>query len=180
MKNETEQPWLEAGYEIFSKDGPAGLKVEHIARKVGISKSSFYHLFVDVEIFQEKLLEYHLKRAKEMSDQSEGCKEIVPDILNLFLENKIPLLFNRQLCIHRNSQLFQSYSEKATAIVEHTYFEKWVDLLGLQTQKHIAKNILKIYTDNFFLRISEETLTYEWLLSLLEEIKILVKDIKKQ
>lgn len=180
MKNETEQPWLEAGYDIFSKDGPAGLKVEHLARKVGISKSSFYHLFVDVEIFQEKLLEYHIKRAKEMSDQSQKCQNIAPDILNLFLEKKTTLFFNRQLYIHRNNQLFQTYSEKATAIVEHTYFDKWVDLLGLQSQKHIAKNILKIYTDNFFLRISEETLTYEWLQSLLEEIKILVNEIKKQ
>ena len=54
-----------------------------------------------------------------------------------------------------------------------------MDLLGLHSQQHIARNILKIYTDNFFLRISEETLTYEWLLSLLDEIKMLVKDIKK-
>lgn len=180
MKNNTEQPWIEAGYEIFAKDGPTGLKVEHIARKVGISKSSFYHLFVDIEIFQEKLLEYHIERAKIMSELSESCKAIVPDILNLFIDNKTALLFNRQLCINRNNQLFQTYSEKATAIVEHTYFDKWVDLLGLQAQQHIAKNILKIYTDNFFLRISEETLTYDWLLGLLDEIKILVKDIKQQ
>ena len=180
MKNNTEQPWLEAGYDIFAKDGPNGLKVEHIAKKIGISKSSFYHLFVDMELFQEKLLEYHLEKARNMSEQSKNCTAIVPDILNLFLENKIALLFNRQLCIHRNNQLFQSYSEKAIAIVENTYFDKWVDLLGLQTQEHIARNILKIYTDNFFFRISEETLTYEWLLNLLDEIKILLKDIKRK
>ena len=47
MKSNTEQPWLEAGYEIFSKEGITGLKVEILSRKVGISKSSFYHLFVD-------------------------------------------------------------------------------------------------------------------------------------
>ncbi len=180
MKNNTELPWIEAGYEIFSKDGPGGLKVEHIAKKVGISKSSFYHLFVDLEIYEEKLLEYHLEQARNMSDQSKDCNAIVPDILNLFLKNKIALLFNRQLCINRNNQLFQTYSEKAIAIVESTYFDKWVDLLGLQSQQHIAHNILKIYTDNFFLRISEDTLTFDWLLSLLEEIKILVKDIKKE
>ncbi len=179
MKNETEQPWLETGYEIFSKDGPAGLKVEHIARKVGISKSSFYHLFVEIEIFQEKLLEYHLEQAKLISEQSKNCVAVVPDILNLFIENKKVLLFNRQLCINRNNKLFQSYSDKCILIVEHTYFDKWVVLLGLQTQQHIAKNILKIYTDNFFLRISEETLTYDWLLGLLDEIKVLVNDIKK-
>lgn len=180
MKTNTEQPWIEAGYEIFAKDGPNGLKVEHIAKKINISKSSFYHLFVDMELFQEKLLEYHLEKARNMSEQSKNCTAIVPDILNLFLENKNALLFNRQLCIHRNNQLFQTYSEKAIAIVENTYFDKWVELLGLHTQQHIAKNILKIYTDNFLLRISNETLTYDWLLSLLDEIKILLKDIKKQ
>lgn len=61
MKTNTEQPWIEAGYEIFAEDGPNGLKVEHIAKKINISKSSFYHLFVDMELFQEKLLEYHLE-----------------------------------------------------------------------------------------------------------------------
>ncbi len=179
MVNQTEQSWLVAGYEIFAKEGPVGLKVEPIARMVGKSKSSFYHLFVDMDLFQEKLLVYHLQKAKLMAAQSTLCTSIVPDTLNLFLENKIPLLFNRQLCIHRNNQQYQTIFEKATATVEQTYFDKWVDLLGLQAQQHIARNILKLYTDNFFLRISDETFTYEWLLSLLDEIKLLVKDVNK-
>jgi len=179
MKNNTELPWLEAGYEIFAKDGPNGLKVEHLARKTGISKSSFYHLFTDMDIFREKLLEHHLVKAKLISEESKICKAIVPDVLELFIKEKIPLLFNRQLSIHRSNQLFQTYSDKAIAIVEAAYFDKWVDLLNLHTQQHIARNILKIYTDNFLLRISEETLTYDWLLSLLDEIKVLVKDIQK-
>lgn len=179
MKNNTATPWIEAGYEIFATEGPNGLKVETIAKKVGISKSSFYHLFVDLEIFQEELLKYHLSQAKEMANQSQHCKNIDPETLLLFLQYKTPLLFNRQLCINRDSKLYQNYFEKATSLVETTYFDKWVDLLGLHEQKHIARNILKIYTDNFFMRISKETLSYDWLLSLLEEIKTLVKDIKK-
>lgn len=179
MKNNTATPWLEAGYEIFALEGPGGLKVETIAKKVGISKSSFYHLFVDLEIFQEELLKYHITQAEKMAALSQHCQNIDPDTLHLFIEYKIPLLFNRQLCINRENKLYQFYFEKATSLVETTYFDKWVDLLGLHEQKHIARNILKIYTDNFFMRISKENLNYNWLQSLLEEIKTLVKDVKK-
>lgn len=180
MRTTTELPWIEAGYELFSQLGPNGLKVEHLAKKAGISKSSFYHLFVDIEIFQEKLLEYHIEQANKMAAQSKSLHQLVPDVLLLFLEKKTALLFNRQLCIHRNNILYQKYSDKAIAIVEKHYFDKWVEVLDLKNQPHIAKNILKIYTDNFFLRLSEETLTYDWLLSLLGEIISLVNEIKKQ
>ncbi|MEM7514864.1 MAG: TetR/AcrR family transcriptional regulator, partial [Bacteroidota bacterium] len=53
------EPWLKAGYDIFSQEGPGGLKVERLARIVGKSKSSFYHHFADLEIYTSFLLEYH-------------------------------------------------------------------------------------------------------------------------
>jgi hypothetical protein len=89
------------------------------------------------------------------------------------------MLFNRQLCINRDNQLYQLYFEKAFKIVETSFFDKWVMVLGLKTQPNIARNILKIYSDNFFLRVTEENLTYEWLIKMLDEIKLLVKDINR-
>lgn len=179
MKTNSELPWIEAGYFLFAKEGPNGLKVEALARQVGISKSSFYHLFADMVVFQEKLLQYHIERAKKMSTLALESKNIVPDLLQLLVNHKQELLFNRQLCINRENQIFQSYFEKAFAIVEISFFDKWVNVLELKEQPHIARNILKIYADNFFLRITAENLNYEWLLKLLNEIKILVNDFKQ-
>ena len=118
MKSTIEQPWIETGYEIFSKEGPAGLKVEHIARLVGKSKSSFYHLFADTEIFQEKLLAYHQDRAVVIAAQARACKSMVPDMLNLLIKVKPDLLFNRQLRVHRTNPEFQQCFEKANGLVE--------------------------------------------------------------
>lgn len=179
MKGNTEIPWIEAGYEIFSKEGQAGLKVEILSRKVGISKSSFYHLFVDLDIFVEKLFEYHIQQAKAISELAKKCQNLEPDLINLLVSKKKEMLFNRQLCINRDNELHQLYFEKAFAIVESSFFDKWLQVLGLNNQPNIARNILKIYSDNFFLRVTEENLTYDWLIKMLNEIKLLVKDINK-
>ncbi|MBX7226579.1 MAG: TetR/AcrR family transcriptional regulator [Chitinophagales bacterium] len=179
MKNNSEQAWIEAGYEIFAKEGPNGLKVEHIAKKVGISKSSFYHLFIDMELFQEKLLQYHLKNAAEMQQLAMDAKNIDPEMIQILVGKKKELLFHRQLCIHRDNKTYQTYFDKAQSVVVEAFFQQWVTLLGLESQKHIAKTILKVYTDNFFLRITEENLNIAWVRSLIQEIKLLVNDVRK-
>ena len=48
---EIEKKWLEVGYRCFADRGPNGLKVERLSKKVGKNKSSFYHLFADLEVF---------------------------------------------------------------------------------------------------------------------------------
>lgn len=35
-------PWIIAGYDLFAKEGPKGLKIEVMASNVKKSKSSFY------------------------------------------------------------------------------------------------------------------------------------------
>jgi AcrR family transcriptional regulator len=44
--------------------------VERLAKDVGISKSSFYHHFADVEVFVNQLLLYHLKRAEMIAERA--------------------------------------------------------------------------------------------------------------
>ena len=41
MSEPTELAWIMAGYTTFAERGPEALKVEQLARQVGISKSSF-------------------------------------------------------------------------------------------------------------------------------------------
>ena len=55
-----EKIWIITGYESFAQSGESGLKIEQLAKVVGISKSSFYHHFADLDIFIEKLLLHHL------------------------------------------------------------------------------------------------------------------------
>ena len=79
MVSKNELPWIEAGYELFAAQGPDGLRVETLARKVGISKSSFYHHFADIDVFTERLLEWHLDRAVEIAGRARDCRTFDPD-----------------------------------------------------------------------------------------------------
>ncbi|MBK6399464.1 MAG: TetR/AcrR family transcriptional regulator [Bacteroidetes bacterium] len=88
MKSTIDQPWIETGYSLFSRDGLSGLKIDLIAKKIGISRSSFYHHFADMEIFQEKLLEYHLTRAQRASERVKACKTMDPEFLHAMVEEK--------------------------------------------------------------------------------------------
>ena len=91
--NDSMKAWILCGYEIFSREGLNGLKVEVIARRVQISKSSFYHHFADLECFTEMLLNYHLLRAEIISEKEKLCKNVNPELINLLLEFKQDLLF---------------------------------------------------------------------------------------
>lgn len=50
--------WVKQGLEQFSKDGSAGLKIEVMARSIGVSKASFYHFFESREVFLQDIITY--------------------------------------------------------------------------------------------------------------------------
>jgi AcrR family transcriptional regulator len=177
MNHPITQPWILIGYELFSKEGPAGLKVEVVARKVGKSKSSFYHHFADVEIFTETLLTYHLERSKAIADREKLCKKMIPDMLNLLIEVKQDLLFNRQLRVNRHIFAYKKCFESANREVEDAFLEIWSETLGLSDNTNAARKVLEQSIENFYLQITDETLTYEWLLKFVGEIRFMVRAI---
>ena len=97
MFTDTEKPWIEAGYRIFAYKGPDALKVELLAREVGISKSSFYHHFADLNIFTDKLTSLHIHKAEIIAAEAKLCQKFDPDFILLLMSNKEDLLFNRQI-----------------------------------------------------------------------------------
>lgn len=179
MNFTSSQPWIEAGYEIFALQGPDSLKIEPLARKTGISKSSFYHHFADMEIFHEKLLEYHLQRAVVVAAQARLCKSVEPDLLQLLASIKEDLLFNRQLRIHQNNLVFQLCFKRAHSLVQDEFIGIWAVMLGMQHQPRIAQNILDVTTDLFYQRISPDNLTYQWMVDFICEIKLFLTNVVK-
>jgi AcrR family transcriptional regulator len=175
MTNDHKQSWVLAGYELFSKEGPKGLKVEVVARKVKKSKSSFYHHYADMEVFTQILLEYHLERAKIIACQERLCTNVIPDLLHLLVEVKQDLLFHRQLRINRNISHFKQCFEKASREVGEAILGIWADMLHLQDNSHLARIVLNLSLENFYLQITEETLTYEWLSNYVRELQVMVK-----
>ena len=169
--NNIKLPWIKVGYEIFALESPSALKVEVIARKVGKSKSSFYHHFADLEVFTEILLNYHLEQAKLMTVKEAACKNVVPELLHVLVEHKIDLLFNRQLRIHRENPAFKACFEKVNQMVGGSIIGIWAEMLGLNHKEHLAMMVLNLSLENFFLQITADTLNYEWLENYVKELQ---------
>lgn len=174
MKLEIKQPWITSGYTIFANEGPKGLKIEVLARVVTKNKSSFYHHFADVTIFTEELLQYHLVQSKIIAQKIAQCKSINPDLIAVLLEVKTDILFNRQLRIHRDVPSFQNCFIEANRPVEAAFLDIWAEALGLKTNPALAKMILNLTIENFYLQITEKNLNATWLINYLNEIRAMV------
>lgn len=175
MTTDSKLPWILSGYELFSQEGPSGLKIEVMARLTGKSKSSFYHHFADLEVFTEILLLYHRERSRIIAVQESECKNVVPDLLHVLIENKIDLLFNRQLRVHRNIPSFKECFESANTEVGGAILGIWADMLGLSENSHLASIILNLSLENFYLQITEETMTFEWLENYVSDLQAIVR-----
>ena len=54
----TRDQWLSKGLELFAVAGAHGLRVENLAKELGVAKSGFYCHFKDREEFLDRLLDY--------------------------------------------------------------------------------------------------------------------------
>jgi AcrR family transcriptional regulator len=168
--------WIETGYEIFSKEGPKGLKVEVLARKVNKSKSSFYHHFADLAIFTDLLLDHHLTRSKIIAEEEKKCRTIDPELIGILVSSKTDLLFNRQLRVYRNDPAFKACLQKSDEIVEKGFISVLTKDLQLENNPKLAASLIDLALENFYLQITEETLNTDWLSAYFTNLKKTVSE----
>lgn len=166
-----ELPWLEAGYRIFARGGPAALKVEVLARESGVSKSSFYHLFADLQFFEGRLLELHLHKSEQIRLEALQCRSIDPDLLELLVRAKIDILFDRQLRVNRQHNHYRRCFEEANAGILVAFSSVWAEALGLGKQPEAARLSLQLTVDNFYLTVTEENLNLDFLRQYWQQLK---------
>ena len=51
--------WLDRGLDVLAESGLPGLRVETLARRLGVTKGSFYHHFVDLGDYRRALLGHY-------------------------------------------------------------------------------------------------------------------------
>lgn len=171
MTKDNKEIWIKKGYEIFSISGQSGLKIEPLAKTVGKSKSCFYHFFADLELFTDYLLKHHIEQSNIIAIKERQAKNIDPELINVLIEHKTDLLFNRQLRINQDTKSFSLTLKQSNKIVGDAFVNVWVKDLGLQlTQKQI-EGIFTLALENFFLQINVETLNYEWLSAYFRNLK---------
>jgi AcrR family transcriptional regulator len=173
----TQKPWIEKGYQTFALEGPQGLKVERLAKSIGKNKSSFYHHFADWEVFTNFLLEHHLQQAKVLAEKEHQATNQT-ELVGILVEHKLDLLFNRQLRIHRENQVFETVFTEVNQISVPALMGIWTQVLSLENQPHLANLVFQLSIENFFLQITEETLNPTWLNNYIDQLKTMVQAFK--
>lgn len=163
MASNNQEIWIKTGYEIFALDGQSGLKIEPLAKKVGINKSSFYHYFADFELFVEELLKHHIEQSYIIAEKEQNAKSISPDLIEILIEHKTDILFNRQLRIHRSNKHLLAVLEKSNAITGNAFIMLWVRDLEIKLSQKQLETIFELAIENFYLQINAENINRDWL-----------------
>jgi AcrR family transcriptional regulator len=172
---DNKEVWIKAGYEFFAISGPNGLKVEPLAKRVGISKSSFYHHFADLEVFTDLLLKHHIQQSHIIAAKELKAQNISPELIEILVDHKIDLLFNRQLRINREHKLYLNTLAVSNAIVGNAFVMLWVRDLNLKLSQKQLEGIFELALENFYLQINFDNINFEWLSHYFENIKIIAR-----
>jgi AcrR family transcriptional regulator len=176
---EKEEIWIIKGYETFALFGEKGLKIEQLAKDVGISKSSFYHHFADLDIFMEELMQHHLKNSAVIANKEKLAKTINPELINILLEHKTDLLFNRQLRINSNKSKYKDTLMKSNYIVGKDFISLWLTDTKLIIQQKQAEGLFELALENFYLQINSENLNKSWLENYFENLNRITRCFEK-
>jgi AcrR family transcriptional regulator len=163
MTNDSKEIWIKTGYEIFALSGQSGLKIEPLAKKVGKSKSSFYHYFADLELYIDNLLKHHIEQSYIIAAKEKSAKSVDPELINILVEHRVDLLFNRQLRINQNIKSFSDTLIQSNKIVGDAFVKVWVKDLSLQLSQNQIQGIFTLALENFFLQINANNLNDKWL-----------------
>ena len=163
MTSDSKEIWIKLGYKIFALKGQSELKIERLAKQVGKSKSSFYHHFVDIDLFIETLLKYHIEQSYVIANKEQTANNIDPDLINVLLEHQTDLLFNRQLRINQNVKLFNETLCCSNKIIGEAFKNVWVKDLNLKLLDKQIEGIFTLALQNFYLQINVDTLNHKWL-----------------
>ncbi|MGF1533015.1 MAG: TetR/AcrR family transcriptional regulator [Bernardetiaceae bacterium] len=155
--------WIEAGYQMVAYQGVQMLKVEPLAQTVGVSKSSFYHHFADMEVFWEALLGHHLLQVRCLADRERSATCIFPELIDSLMDHRLDLLFNRQLRINRHRPDFSSVIAAADNMIGDSFILLWVKELNLKLSPHQLQAFFGLALEHFFLQIPAKNLTHAWL-----------------
>ena len=65
-KRVSKQDWLEKGLEVLEREGVSGVRVENMARSLGVAKSGFYWHFKDRDDLLQEMLAYWAHESTEV------------------------------------------------------------------------------------------------------------------
>ena len=111
-----------------------------------------------------------MKQGDVLFEMEKACLRVVPDLLEILVEHKLDLLFNRQLRVHRSVPAFQKCFEEGYQKYEQASIEIWGSFFDLPPHRGFVRGVMHFFAENFLQKISLEDYSYEWLDQYLQEL----------
>jgi AcrR family transcriptional regulator len=161
--------WIQAGYTILATEGIDGIKIERVARALGLNKSGFYYYFGTLESYVKSLIQHHIHIAKDIAIEIEACQHVDPDFLYLIIRHKAFFLVESRLLVKNRLLQVDNTAEMAGVIINNAL----IHLLRKNTDlpESSILTYLNIFRHFFYARIEPENITYDFFHTLTGQIK---------
>ena len=178
-KENSATKWLETGYTLFAREGPDGVQIEKIARLLALNKSSFYHYFGTLEIFNGLLIQHHYNKIDVAIEDAQEAESLDPDYLDTIVKHKVTFMFQMQLTRHTSNALFSKACLKVNQKIDQSVILLWNKHLGLTNNDDVSLLYLGFVRDTFYARISFENFNYHFLHEIASGAKRIVQEIQE-
>ena len=166
--------WIEAGYRLFGQIGPEALNIERLSIIVGINRSSFYHYFGDISVFETQLLDHHIHRFKVLGEAISQCQNLDPDVIRVVTMFKEEMVFQRQLLIHESISRYKLCLNAARAYTEEKIFRLWSDYIKVQKKSTKEFSLYQTVRDYYLLHFDQSD--EKEIQEVLQDIRILLNE----
>jgi len=150
--------WLETALSVLGKDGIGGVKVDRLAKKLGIARSGFYWHFRDRADFHHQLLEYW---ANEFTDVVVNNPEIQNGEARERLLKIVHMVKNQGLNSHDAAVLtWAGQDTRARAVFDRVYAQRCDYLRSIFSELGFEADDLETRTRIFVSYVSWENLLF--------------------
>jgi AcrR family transcriptional regulator len=174
-KNNSELAWIEAGYELFTAEGPEGLQVERLARITGLNKSGYYHYFGDRETYLEKLMDHHLKYATAYASELKKVKHFDPEYIELLIKYNAQIIFATQLIKNRNNKLLFGTQQSINEMIDPVLSKIFADFIGHKDHLEFSAKYYNQVKYMFHAQITPENMNYPFLRDFMYEAREVIQ-----
>ena len=179
-KPKTSKRWIEAGYELFASEGLEGIRVERLARIVGLNKSGFYHYFADFDNFSLELIKHHFAAFDIFLEDVDRCQNIDPEYISILIKHKVTIMGQIHLVRDRGSRLLNGTHKALDDKIDHTIQRIWANYIQMPDNLNLALEYHRLIRDVFYSRVNLENFNYQYLHNLAEEAKGMVSKMIKE
>jgi len=151
--------WIKTGYGEFARFGPGAFTVDHLSIAVGKSRSSFYHLFGDMETYKDYVWAHHWDESKQIAMELDKATSFYPDFAQLLGDHKdwtfahITMFHSRGL-----DGKYKQYFEKVTAMIEPKIGHLWTKAVGLDDLPSNKTNqLFRVIREAMFTRMDYDS-----------------------